>query len=372
MGERASGPLSGLRVVELAGLGPGPHAAMQMADLGADVVRVERPGNDNQADPTLRGRRRISVDLRTPEGVALALDLTDHADVLVEGFRPGVTERLGLGPGVCRRRNPRLVYARMTGWGQTGPLADRAGHDINYIALTGVLNAIGTAGQPPVPPLNLVGDFGGGSMLLMVGVLAALWERSHSGEGQVIDAAMVDGAGLLSQMVWSWLGQGSWRDERDANLLDGAAPFYATYVCSDGRHVAVGALEPRFYGNLLVGLGIADEDLPAQHDRAGWPRLRERFAAVFATRTRDAWESAFVDTDACVTPVLTFSEASIHPHALDRVGFVEVAGMVQPAPAPRFSRSRTDVAAAPTPLNPQPHGIVAEWRSSTSGAPRRR
>ncbi|MGH3951495.1 MAG: CaiB/BaiF CoA transferase family protein, partial [Pseudonocardiaceae bacterium] len=247
MPEQAAGqgPLIGLRVVELAGIGPGPHAAMQLADLGADVVRVERPGADGIGDATLRGRRRIQVDLREPAAVELVMDLVRHADVLLEGYRPGVTERLGLGPDTCLRRNPGLIYARMTGWGQTGPMAARAGHDINYISLTGALHAIGRAGERPVPPLNLVGDFGGGSMLLMVGVLAALWERSRSGEGQVVDAAMVDGAGLLSHMLWAKRGQGAWSDDRGTNLIDGGAPFYDTYECADGRYVAVGAIEPQ-------------------------------------------------------------------------------------------------------------------------------
>lgn len=357
------GPLSGLRVVELAGIGPGPHAAMQFADLGAEVVRVERPASDAPADATLRGRRRIHVDLRAPGGVESVLDLVEHADVLIEGFRPGVTDRLGLGPDACVLRNPRLIYARMTGWGQSGPMATRAGHDINYISLTGVLHAIGRAGERPVPPLNLVGDFGGGSMLLVAGVLAALYERSRSGQGQVIDAAMVDGAGLLSQMVWSLRGQGLWSDEPGTNVLDGGAPYYDTYVCSDGRYVAVGAIEPQFYAQLLAGLGLTERELPAQRDRAGWPTVRAAFAAAFAARTRDEWAALFADTDACVTPVLTFAEAAVHPHAAQRGGFVEVDGVVQPAPAPRFSRTRPATPAAPV-VEHDPRAVLAEWSST--------
>lgn len=361
-----NGPLRGLRVIELAGIGPGPHAAMQLADLGAEVVRVERPGSDADGDATLRGRRRVRIDLRAPGGADTVLELVEHADVLIEGFRPGVTERLGLGPDVCLRRNPRLIYARVTGWGQAGPLAPRAGHDINYISLTGALHAIGRAGERPVPPLNLVGDFGGGSMLLVVGVLAALCERFGSGAGQVVDAAMVDGTGLLSQMIWARRGQGGWSDERGTNLLDGGAPFYDTYACADGRYVAVGAIESRFYAQLLTGLELCAENLPAQHDRNGWPELRATFAAAFLKRTRDEWAALFAGTDACVTPVLTFAEAATHSHAARRGAFVEVDGVVQPAPAPRFSRSRPGLPVAPV-VEPDSRTIVAEWSFAESG-----
>ena len=286
-----TGPLAGLRVVELEGIGPVPHAAMVLADLGADVVRVGRPsgglrlGPAGAVDPTLRGRRLVAANLKEAEGREALLSLVDRADVLLEGLRPGVTERLGVGPDECLARNPRLVYARMTGWGQDGPLAPRAGHDINYISLTGALHAIGRAGERPVPPLNLVGDFGGGSMLLVTGVLAALWEAQRSGHGQVVDAAMVDGASLLVQMVWGMLPTGWWTDERGVNLLDGAAPFYDTYTCADGRFVAVGAIEPQFYRALLEGLGLSPEELPEQMDRSRWPEVKARFAEVFATRT---------------------------------------------------------------------------------------
>ncbi|MGH3566589.1 MAG: CaiB/BaiF CoA transferase family protein [Pseudonocardia sp.] len=344
-----SGPLAGLKVVELAGIGPGPHAAMILADLGAEVVRVDRPagglrlGSPDSPDPTLRGRRRVAADLKDPAGRETVLRLVEHADVLLEGYRPGVTERLGVGPADCHARNPKLVYGRMTGWGQDGPMAPRAGHDINYLSLTGTLHAIGRGGQRPVPPLNLVGDFGGGSMLLVVGVLAALWEAERSGQGQVVDAAMVDGVSLLSQMVWTLLGQKVWRDERDTNLLDGHAPFYDTYTCADGRHVAVGALEPQFYALLLAGLEINAAELPAQYDPRGWAELRTRFTAAFATRARDEWTAVFADTDACVTPVLAFGEVAKHPHLAARSTIVERDGVPQAAPAPRFSRTATQI-----------------------------
>ncbi|MBW0116320.1 CaiB/BaiF CoA transferase family protein [Pseudonocardia abyssalis] len=339
-----SGPLTGCKVVELAGIGPGPHAAMILADLGAQVVRVDRPGglqlgDADAPDPTLRGRRRVAADLKSPDGVETVLRLVEQADVLIEGYRPGVTERLGVGPADCHARNPKLVYARMTGWGQDGPMAQRAGHDINYISLTGALHAIGRAGERPVPPLNLVGDFGGGSMLLVVGVLSALWEAGRSGEGQVVDAAMVDGASLLSQMFWGFLSQKVWVDERDSNVLDGHCPFYDTYTCSDGRHVAVGSLEPQFYAALLTGLGIDPTDLPQQYDREQWPVLRTRFTEVFASRSRDEWAAVFDGTDACVTPVLAFGEVATHPHIAARSTIVEADGVPQAAPAPRFSRT---------------------------------
>ncbi|MBW0091545.1 CoA transferase [Pseudonocardia sp. KRD-184] len=361
-----SGPLAGCKVVELAGIGPGPHAAMVLADLGAQVVRVDRPGGlqigDSDApDPTLRGRRRVAADLKSPEGVETVLRLVEQADVLIEGYRPGVTERLGVGPADCHARNPELVYARMTGWGQDGPMAQRAGHDINYISLTGALHAIGRAGERPVPPLNLVGDFGGGSMLLVVGVLSALWEAGRSGQGQVVDAAMVDGASLLSQMFWGFLSQKIWLDERDSNLLDGHAPFYDTYTCADGKHVAVGSLEPQFYAALLTGLGIDPADLPQQYDREQWPVLRARFTEVFASRTRDEWAAVFADTDACVTPVLAFGEVAAHPHIAARDTVVESGGVAQAAPAPRFSRTSPGLP-APAAEPEDVESVLADWR----------
>ena len=340
-----AGPLDGLRVVELAGIGPVPHAGMVLADLGADVVRIDRPSGGlrlappGAPDPMLRGRRRVSANLKEEAGRETVLRLAAQADVLLEGLRPGVTERLGIGPADCHRRNPRLVYARMSGWGQDGPLAQRAGHDINFISLTGVLHAIGRAGERPVPPLNLVGDFGGGSMLLLTGVLAALWEAQRSGQGQVVDAAMIDGASLLAQMVWGLLPHGGWADERGVNLLDGAAPFYDTYICSDGRYVAVGAIEPQFYRELLAGLGLTAGELPDQLDRGRWPELKARFTQAFAARPRDEWVKVFAGTDACVTPVLAFGEVMEDPQVAARGTVVRHGGIAQAAPAPRFSRT---------------------------------
>jgi len=357
----AAGPLAGVRVVELAGLGPAPHAAMVLGDLGADVVRVERPAgrglrltDDRARDHLLRNRRSVAADLKTQAGRDLVLALVGRADVLVEGLRPGVAERLGVGPQECLARNERLVYARMTGWGQDGPWAGQVGHDINYLSVTGLLHALGRDGEPPAPPLNLVADLGGGSMFCVTGVLAALVERASSGRGQVVDVAMVDGVGVLGQLVWALRGAGVWSDARQANLLDGGAPFYRTYRCADGRFVAVGALEPHFYAELLAGLGLAGEQLPAQYDRTGWPDLHRRFAQTFARHDRDHWAARFEGTPACVTPVLTFTEAPGHPHAAARDAFLTVDGVVQPAPAPRFSRTP-----APAPVPPRPPGAEA-------------
>jgi alpha-methylacyl-CoA racemase len=346
----APGPLAGVRVVELAGLGPAPYACMLLAELGADVLRVDRPGGGPGVVPAEhdllnRSRPCAAVDLKSAAGRDLVLDLAERADVLVEGLRPGVLERLGLGPEECLARNRRLVYARMTGWGQDGPLAARAGHDINYAGLTGALHAVGPA-ERPVPPLNLVADFGGGSLFLVVGVLAALLERATSGRGQVVDAAMVDGAASLVTMVHGLLAAGMWRDRRASNLLDGGAPFYDTYACADGRHVAVGALEPQFYAALLDGLGLSG-GLSPQHAVADWPQHRAAFAAAFATRTRDEWAAHFAGTDACVTPVLGLTEAPDHPHLAARGTFVPAASGVQPAAAPRLSRTPTAVRGAP-------------------------
>ena len=347
-----TGPLCGLRVIELAGIGPGPHAAMILGDLGADVVRIERAARGEsdvppaRRDSTLRNRRSVAADLKTREGRALALKLVSKADVLIEGFRPGVTERLGLGPDDCLAVNEKLIYARMTGWGQTGPRSSRAGHDINYISLNGVLHAIGRVGERPVPPLNLAGDFGGGSMFLLVGILAALWERQTSGKGQVVDAAMIDGSSVLVQMMWSMRSLGIWSDERGVNLLDGGAPFYDTYTCADGRHVAVGAIEAQFYAELLAGLGFDSADLPEQNDRSRWPELRDRLQQAFSSHDRDHWAKIFADSDACVTPVLSFAEVETDPHIANRGTFYSSDGGIQPSPAPRFSRS---VASTPRP-----------------------
>jgi len=335
------GPLHGVRVVEIASAAPGPFACMVLADLGAQVLRVDR-ANKRRAqphDPLARGRRTVSVDLKALDGPAVVKRLVNRADVLVEGFRPGVAERLGIGPDDCHALNPRLIYGRMTGWGQTGPLADRAGHDINYIALAGALEPIGPADQPPVPPLNLLGDFGGGGLLLAFGIVAALYERERSGRGQVVDAAMVDGAALLTAWLHGQRAAGYWTADRGRNLLDGGAPFYTTYRTADGKYVSVGALERRFYAQLLAGLQLDPEQLPAQYDQSGWPQLREEIAAAFRRRTRDEWEEIFAGTDACVTPVLTPEEAAEHPHMRARDAFVEIDGVRQPAPAPRFSRT---------------------------------
>jgi alpha-methylacyl-CoA racemase len=364
--DSGTGPLTGLRVVELAGIGPGPHACMILADLGADVVRVERPSSGldvlgGRPDHLLRGRRSFAADLKQPGDLAVVRQLIEVADVLVEGYRPGVAERLGLGPDTFSESSPRLVYARMTGWGQHGPRAQSAGHDINYISLTGALASIARPGQPPTVPLNLVGDFGGGSMLCVIGILAALWERQASGHGQVVDAAMVDGTSLLMQMTWALFAEGQWVDAPASNLLDGGAPFYDVYACADGKYVAVGALEPPFYSALLSGLGLDPAVLPAQHDRSRWPELRQALADRFAARGRDEWARVFEGTDACVTPVLSLAEAPADPHLTARGTFTPVGGVTQPGPAPRFSRS-----APPTPCPPRPSGadnesVLRDW-----------
>lgn len=353
------GPLDGLKVIELAGLGPAPFCGMILADMGADVVRVDRAGGvrtsrgspDDPAqrpvDVLARGRRSIGIDLKHPDGAALVLDLAGRADVLLEGFRPGVAERLGLGPEECRARNPRLVYGRMTGWGQDGPYAQAAGHDINYIALAGALEPLGRRGSPPTPPINLLGDFGGGGMLLAFGVMAGVFEAQRSGEGQVVDAAMVDGSALLMAMTHGLRAIGMWKDERGTNLLDTGAHFYDVYETADGKYMSVGSLEPQFYAALLRGLGLDDEDLPAQHDQSTWPELKERFAGIFKTKTQAEWCEVFEGTDACVAPVLSIPEAYEHPHNVARETFVEVAGVTQPAPAPRFGRTSAGVPAPP-------------------------
>ncbi len=332
-------PLSGTKVIEFAGIGPGPHACMMLADLGAEVIRLVRPGAEaspGATSHTLRGRLELAVDLKDPEGLARVLDLVDAADVLIEGFRPGVMERLGLGPDVCLARNPRLVFGRMTGWGQTGPLATTAGHDINYISLTGALHAIGTPGHP-VPPLNLVGDYGGGSMLLVNGVLAALFARERTGSGQVVDAAMVDGASMLLQGIVELRDTGQWNDTRANNILDGAAPQYRTYECSDGRFVAVGAIEPQFWAILLDGLGVPADLLPDRDDPANWDAWAKVLADRFVQEPRDHWAELFAGTDACLTPVLDFVEATGHPHVAARGSLRADGASVIAAPAPRFS-----------------------------------
>ena len=351
-----------MRVVELAGLGPAPHACMVLADLGADVLRVDRPGGGFGVlshDLLTRSRRSAAVDLKHPAGAEVVLRLADAADVLVEGLRPGVAERLGVGPEVVSARNPRLVYGRMTGWGQDGPLADRAGHDIDYLAISGALATIGETDGPPVPPLNLVADFGGGSMLLVAGVLAALVERATSGRGQVVDAAMVDGVSTLLAMTWGMRAAGTWQDTRGSNLLDGGAPFYSTYACADGGWLAVGAIEPQFWAVVVEVLEL--HDAPPQSDTARWPELRRRIAEAVARRTRDEWAEVFAPLDACVAPVLTLGEASQHPQMLARETLVELDGVVQPAPAPRLSRTPGEVSGPPTRPGQHTREALHDW-----------
>lgn len=347
------GPLGGLTVVELAGLGPTPFAGMVLADLGADVVRVDRAdrasgGHDSSTrfDLLNRGKRSIAVDLKRPEGVDVVLRLVDESAVLIEGYRPGVADRMGVGPDVCLARNPRLVYGRMTGWGQDGPLSGRAGHDIDYIGLSGALASIGTVDEP-IPPLNLVGDFGGGGMLLVVGVLAASWAVRSGGPGQVVDAAMLDGSALLMTSHHGYLAEGWWSPQRADNPLDGAAPWYTVYETADGGHMAVGAIEPHFFAELLRVLELDPAWLPDQNDRSRWPELHRAIAARFATKTRDEWEASFRDVDACVSPVLDMTEAPRHAHHVARKTFIEVDGVTQPAPAPRFSETGAGIPAPP-------------------------
>jgi len=343
-----SGPLAGIKVVELAGIGPGPFCGMLLSDLGADVLRIERPAHRavdlglpiaREFDLLARGRHSVAVDLKSAAGVAAVKALIRRADVLVEGFRPGVTERLGLGPDVCFAINPRLVYGRVTGWGQDGPLAGAAGHDIDYIALTGTLHSIGSRNGPPIPPSNLVGDFGGGGVYLAFGVVCALLERAHSGKGQVVDAAVVDGAASLMTGMYGRKAAGAWTDRRGENELDGGAPWYSVYETADAKYVSVGAIEERFYRELLRRLGLGGENLPDRSDRSGWPRLRERIGDVFRTKTRDEWVRVMEGSDACFAPVLSMAEAPEHPHNKARGTFVDVDGVVQPGPAPRFSRT---------------------------------
>ncbi len=362
-----SGPLSGVKVIELAGIGPSPYACMLLADAGADVLRLERPAPAGAThdgpfwDVLNRSRPSVGVDLKQPAAVDLLLGLVEQADALVEGFRPGVAERLGLGPEACWARNPRLVYGRMTGWGQDGPLAQAAGHDIDYIALSGALWSVGRHGEPPVAPLNLVGDFGGGGMLLAFGLVAALVEAARSGRGQVVDAAMTDGSASLMSMIYAFRQFGWWKAERGVNILDSGAHFYEVYETADGRYFAVGAIEPKFYAALLVGLGLAGEDLPDQMDRQRWPEMKVRFAAVFRTRTRDEWTKVFEGTDACAAPVLSPWEAHRHPHNEARGTFVEVEGIVQPAPVPRFSRTPAEVRKPPSPPGADTEAALAAW-----------
>ncbi len=362
-----AGPLQGLKVIELAGLGPAPMACMLLADLGADVVRVDRPGG-NQAGFVVdarfavmqRGKQLVELDLKDPQAVQTVMAMVASADVLVEGYRPGVAERLGLGPADCRARNPRLVYGRVTGWGQDGPLAQVAGHDINYLALSGALAAMGPREKPAIP-LNLVGDFGGGSMLLVFGILAALFERQRSGQGQVVDAAMVDGVAALTTTFFGQLAAGSFQLQRESNLLDGAAPFYNVYATADGHWVSVGALEPKFFEELVTAMGMDPAWTTCQYDRSRWSAMREAFAAMFATRTRDDWTVLLAHRDTCYAPVLTLREAAAHPHHATRATYTHVDGIMQPAPAPRFDRTPAAPAAAVPQQGTPASEVLARW-----------
>jgi alpha-methylacyl-CoA racemase len=347
------GPLEGVRVVELQGIGPGPFCGMMLADMGAEIIRVDRSSavgqKANATDFLARGRKSIAVDLKNPEGVETVLRLIDGADALIEGFRPGVTERLGLGPDVCLGRNPGLVYGRMTGWGQNGSMASVAGHDINYISLSGALHAIGEKDRNPTPPLNLVGDFGGGGMLLAFGIAAALFEKQKSGQGPVIDAAMTDGSALLMNAVFGIMNTGHWNPERGTNLLDGGAHFYGSYRTKDDKHISIGSIEPQFYQLLLEKTGLAnDADLPKQMSRQDWPILRQKLELIFLKKTRDEWDAIMLGTDTCYAPILTLEEAANHPHNKERGTFEQTDGVIQASPAPRFSRTSPEMPKAST------------------------
>lgn len=363
------GPLQGIKVLEIAGIGPGPFCAMMLADMGADVVRIDRVSNVMGGDPATppadvlnRGRRSVGVDLKSPEGVEVVLSMVEQADALLEGFRPGVAERLGIGPDDCSARNSKLVYGRMTGWGQDGPYAPTAGHDINYIALAGALEPIGRRGGPPVPPLNLVGDFGGGGMLLAFGLVCGLLEAQRSGKGQVVDAAMVDGAAVLTTMFHAFRAMGIWQDERGTNMLDTGAHFYDVYETKDAKYVSIGSIEPQFYAELLRLTGLdADEEMLAQHDRSAWEGLTERLAGVFATKSRDEWCEIMEGTDVCFAPVLSLAEAPEHPHNVQRQTFVEIEGVTQPAPAPRFSRTEVGVDRPPAHAGQHTDEVLGEF-----------
>jgi len=357
-----NGPLKGIRVVEFAGIGPGPFCGMLLADLGADVVRVDRPGGGPGGDFIMsRGKRSIAIDLKHKDGVEAALAVVQKADALIEGFRPRVMERLGLGPDVALNRNPRLVYGRMTGWGQTGPWSSMAGHDIDYIALTGALHAMGRRGETIAPPLNLVGDYGGGALYLAFGLLAGIIEAKNSGKGQVIDCAMVDGAASLMTMFYAMRSIGFWTDKREDNLLDGAAHFYDTYECADGKLLAIGAIEPQFHTVFVEGLGLSEADFPKRMDRAEWPAYAEKVAGVVKTKTRDDWMKVFEGTDACVAPVLSMEEAPKHPHNAVRETFQTIQGVVQPGPAPRFSRTPGAINGPPAKAGEHSADVLKSW-----------
>lgn len=375
------GVLSGIRVLEFEAIGPVPFGGMLLADMGADVLRIDRPSPPEDLGPrrtgksvdiTGRGRRSITLDLKSPSAASAVLDLIERADVVIEGFRPGTMERLGFGPDLALARNPQLVYARMTGWGQTGPLSADAGHDLNYIALSGVLSAIGPAGGRPLPPLNLVGDYGGGGMLLALGVVAALLNVQRGGKGQVVDAAMVEGAAQLGSIMWGLMAAGQWQEQRGSNLLDGGAPWYDSYRTLDGHYMAVGAVEQRFYAELVERLGLAGADLPKQYDRNGWPVLRNAFAKAFLGKTRDEWCAIFKNGDACVTPVLGFSEAPQHPHNRARDNFIDIGGVVQPAPAPRFLGTPSSVSRAAPQRGEHGARALCDWGFAASDVSRLR
>ena len=369
------GPLEGIKVVELAGIGPGPFCAMLLSDMGAEVVRVDRAaivghdtdrdGNDSRFNLLTRGRRNIAVDLKNPAAVDATLRLIDRADALLEGFRPGVMERLGLGPDICLARNPKLVYGRMTGWGQDGPIAHIAGHDINYIALSGVLHTIGEAGGPPVPPLNLVGDFGGGALYLAMGVLAGIISARATGRGQVIDCSMVEGSASLMMMMYGALASGAWKEERGANRTDGGAHYYHVYETKDGEYVSVGAIEPQFYALLLKHAGLEGDELPPQTERAHWPEMQDRLTRIFKTKTRADWVEVMQQTDICFAPVLRMSEALHHPHNRHRESFVEIDGIPQPAPAPRFLGTPTRVQRPPARVGEHTDQVLRDWGFSS-------
>ncbi|HIA58816.1 MAG TPA: CoA transferase [Gammaproteobacteria bacterium] len=358
------GPLKGIRVIEMAGIGPGPFCAMMLSDMGAEVVRIDRlshKGAGSRANVLNRGRRSLALDLKTPQGVETTLALIDEADVLIEGFRPGVMERLGLGPEPCLERNPKLVYGRMTGWGQSGPLAQAAGHDINYISIAGALGAMGYADRPPAPPLNLVGDFGGGAMYLLSGVLAALIERSNSGQGQVIDAAMTDGTASLLSPFFGLMAMNLWTTDRSSNKLDGGAHYYGSYECRDGKHISIGSIEPQFYTLLLEKCEITDESFLAQQDQSGWPDLRNKLETLFKTKTRDDWCAIMEGTDVCFAPVLNLKEASHHPHNEARATYVDFEGVTQPAPAPRFSRTQGEIQSSAALAGEHSEQVLRDW-----------
>ncbi|HAT26555.1 MAG TPA: carnitine dehydratase [Gammaproteobacteria bacterium] len=358
------GPLKGIRVIEMAGIGPGPFCAMMLSDMGAEVVRIDRlshKGAGSRANILNRGRRSLALDLKTPQGVETTLALIDEADVLIEGFRPGVMERLGLGPEPCLERNPKLVYGRMTGWGQSGPLAQAAGHDINYISIAGALGAMGYADRPPAPPLNLVGDFGGGAMYLLSGVLAALIERSNSGQGQVIDAAMTDGTASLLSPFFGLMAMNLWTTDRSSNKLDGGAHYYGSYECRDGKHISIGSIEPQFYALLLEKCEITDESFLAQQDQSGWPDLRNKLETLFKTKTRDDWCAIMEGTDVCFAPVLNLKEASHHPHNEARATYVDFEGVTQPAPAPRFSRTQGEIQSSAALAGEHSEQVLRDW-----------